>query len=119
MNFAIAPEMQKILAEIQQFVEGEIYPLEQEVSAHGFRATLPKLRAARQKVKEKGFWCPQIPKEYGGMGLGLLEQGLGTSVLGSSLLGHYVCHGQAPEVGNMEILIRKRTPEQERTCLEP
>ena len=119
MNFAIAPEMQKILAEIQQFVEAEIYPLEQEVSAHGFRATLPKLRAARQKVKEKGFWCPQIPKEYGGMGLGLLEHGLVSSVLGRSLLGHYVFNCQAPDAGNMEILIAHGTPEQKKTYLEP
>ena len=119
MDFAIKPEMQKILAEIRQFVEAEIYPLEQEVSAQGFRATLPRLRAARQKVKEKSFWCPQIPKEYGGMGLGLLEHGLVSSVLGRSLLGHYVFNCQAPDAGNMEILIAHGTPEQKKLYLEP
>jgi len=88
MNFAIASETQKILTDIQQFVEQEIYPLEKEVAAQGFRATLPRLKAARQKVKDKGFWCPQIPREYGGMGLGLMEHGMVSAVLGRSLLGH-------------------------------
>ena len=119
MNFAIAPETQKILTDIQQFVEQEIYPLENEVAVHGFRATLPKLKAARQKVKEKGFWCPQIPREYGGMGLGLMEHGMVSAVLGSSLLGHYVFNCQAPDAGNMEILISQGTPEQKKTWLEP
>src|SRR5437588_1254603 len=119
MDFAIKPEMQKILAEIRQFVEAEIYPLEQEVSAQGFRATLPRLRAARQKVRDTGFWCPQIPREYGGMGLGRMEPGLVSAVLGRSLLGHYVFNCQAPDAGNMEILISHGTPEQKKTWLEP
>ena len=119
MNFAIAPETQKILTDIQQFVEQEIYPLEKEVAAHGFRAILPKLKAARQKVKDKGFWCPQIPREYGGMGLGLMEHGMVSAVLGRSLLGHYVFNCQAPDAGNMEILISQGTPEQKKKWLEP
>lgn len=119
MNFSIAPETQKMLTDIQQFVEQEIYPLEPEVATHGFRATLPRLKAARQKVKDKGFWCPQIPREYGGMGLGLMEHGMVSAVLGRSLLGHYVFNCQAPDAGNMEILISQGTPEQKKTWLEP
>jgi alkylation response protein AidB-like acyl-CoA dehydrogenase len=77
------------------------------------------LKAARQKVKDLGFWCPQISKEYGGMGLDLMEHGMVSSVLGRSLLGHYVFNCQAPDAGNMEILIEHGTPEQKKTFLEP
>ena len=69
MDFAISPQMQKTLNDIQQFVERELYPLESQVGSKGFRATLPRLKSVRQKVKELGWWCPQIPKEHGGMGL--------------------------------------------------
>src|ERR1700758_4934787 len=110
MDFAITPQMQKILTGIEQFVEREIYPLEAEVGAKGFRAALPKLKAARQKGKELGFWCPLIPKEYGGMGLNLMEHGMVSSVLGHTLLGHYVFNCQAPDAGNMEILLEHGTP---------
>jgi acyl-CoA dehydrogenase len=119
MDFAVEPKMQKILTDIQQFLEQEVYPLEPEVGAHGFRAALPRLKAARQKVKDKGFWCPQISKEYGGMGLNLLEHGMVSAVLGRSLLGHYVFNCQAPDAGNMEILIAHGTPEQKKMYLEP
>src|SRR5216684_164581 len=119
MDFAIRPEMQKTLDAIQQLMEQEVYPLEPEVGAHGFKATLPKLQAARQKVKQKGLWCPQVPKEYGGMGLGLMEHGMVSAVLGRSLIGHYVFNCQAPDAGNMEILMAHGTPEQKKTYLEP
>jgi acyl-CoA dehydrogenase len=119
MDFAITPQMQKLLADIQQFLENEVYPLEREVGEHGFRATLPKLKAARQKVKGLGLWCPQIPKAFGGMGLTMMEHGMVSGVLGQSMLGHYVFNCQAPDAGNMEILIEHGTPEQKKTFLEP
>ncbi len=119
MDFSITPQMQKTLADIQQFLEKEIYPLEPEVGAKGFRATLPKLKAARQKVKDMGLWCPQIPKAHGGLGLTMMEHGMVSAVLGQSLIGHYVFNCQAPDAGNMEILIEHGTPEQKKTFLEP
>lgn len=119
MDFSISPQMQKTLTDIHQFMEREVFPLEPEVATKGYRATLPKLKAARQKVKELGLWCPQISKEYGGMGLDLMEHGMVSSVLGRSLLGHYVFNCQAPDAGNMEILIEHGTPEQKKTFLEP
>ncbi|HKW75998.1 MAG TPA: acyl-CoA dehydrogenase family protein [Terriglobales bacterium] len=119
MDFAIPEQIQQILDRIERFMEGEVYSLEPEVAEHGFRATLPKLKAVREKVKKLGFWCPQIPKEYGGMGLSLMEHGLLSAVLGRSLLGHYVFNCQAPDAGNMEILIEHGTPEQKKNFLEP
>ena len=119
MDFAVEPKMQKTLNEIQQFVEREIIPLEPQVAEHGFKSALPRLKAARQKVKDMGLWCPQIPKEYGGMGLSLMEHGMVSAVLGRTLLGHYVFNCQAPDAGNMEILIEHGTPEQKKTYLEP
>ncbi len=119
MDFSISPQMQKTLADIQQFMDREVYPLEPEVATNGYKKTLPKLKAARQKVKDLGLWCPQISKEYGGMGLDLMEHGMVSSVLGRSLLGHYIFNCQAPDAGNMEILIEHGTPEQKKNFLDP
>ena len=119
MDFSISEQMQQTLDRIARFMEAEVYPLEAEVAQHGFRAALPRLKAARGRVQALGFWCPQIPKKYGGMGLSLMEHGLVSAVLGRSLLGHYVFNCQAPDAGNMEILIEHGTPEQKKTFLEP
>lgn len=119
MDFSVSQTMQDILGRMAKFMEQEVYPLEPAVAARGFKALLPELQARREKAKQLGFWCPQIPKEYGGMGLSLLDHGLVSAVLGRSPLGHYVFNCQAPDAGNMEILIRHGTAEQKKTYLEP
>ena len=44
------------------------------------------------------------------MGLSLLEFALVSEELGRSPLGHYVFNCQAPDAGNMEILLKYGTP---------
>lgn len=119
MDFAIPQPIQDLLARIQEFVETELYPLEAALVTRGFRALLPELQSKRERVKQHGWWCPQIPKEHGGMGLDLVEHALVSAVLGRTLLGHYVFNCQAPDAGNMEILMEYGTPGQRQAYLEP
>jgi alkylation response protein AidB-like acyl-CoA dehydrogenase len=77
------------------------------------------LHEKRLKAKSLRLWLPQIPEEYGGMGLSLVEHGHVSEMLGRSLLGHYVFNCQAPDAGNMEILIEYGTPAQQETYLKP
>ncbi|MHA2365025.1 MAG: acyl-CoA dehydrogenase family protein [Candidatus Hodarchaeales archaeon] len=111
-------EITLILDTIQQFIEEEIFPLEKQINK-GFRTLIPELKKKREKVKEMGLWCPQIPKKYGGMGLSLVEHGYVSEMLGRSPLGHYVFNCQAPDAGNMEILIEYGTEEQKDRWLIP
>ena len=117
--FDLSPEFQKNLATIREFVREELFPLEKEYLASGFNALAPKLQQKRQKVKDLGLWLPQVPKEYGGMGLTLFEHGLVSQELGQTPFGHYVFNCQAPDAGNMEILIDHGTAEQKETFLMP
>ena len=41
----------------------------------------------RAKARARGLWCPWVPKEYGGMGLGPLANALVQMELGESMLG--------------------------------
>lgn len=119
MDFAIPSETQAMLQRMGEILETEILPLEKHAAEHGFRATVPQLKAVREKVKQAGLWLPQISKEYGGLGLSLLDHGLVSAVLGQSTLGHYCFNCQAPDAGNMEILIEYGTDEQKKNYLEP
>lgn len=119
MDFAVSPKMQDLLAQMRAFVEQEIYPLEPAVAERGFRAMAAELRELRDKVKARGWWCPQIDKDHGGMGLSLLEHGMVSEVLGRSPLGHHSFNCQAPDAGNMEILIQYGTAEQKAQFLQP
>jgi len=114
-----SPEFKKIIATIREFVEKEIIPLEPLLLNHEYDAVIARLGEKRKLAKSLGFWLPQIPREYGGMGLSLFEHGQVSEILGRSLLGHYALNCQAPDAGNMEILIEHATPQQKEKYLLP
>jgi acyl-CoA dehydrogenase len=119
MDFNLTPELKMTLDTIRDFVREEIVPLEQEFIGRGFNALLPKLDEKRAQAKALGLWLPQIPQEYGGMGLSLVEHGYVSQELGWTPLGHYIFNCQAPDAGNMEILIEYGTAEQKEQFLMP
>jgi len=84
-----------------------------------FRDLLPALGAARAKVKAAGLWNPHLPTDHGGLGLSLVEYAHVAEVLGRSPLGHFLVNGQAPDVGNVEVLAKHGTAEQKHRFLEP
>lgn len=119
MDFAVSEKMQNLLSRIRAFVETELFPLEPEYLDKGFNALAPVLAKKRVKVKSLGLWLPQIDQEYGGLGLTVLEHGLASAELGKSPVGHYCFNCQAPDAGNMEILIKYGTEEQKERYLKP
>lgn len=119
MDFAVSEKMQDLLGRIRAFVETELFPLEAAYLEKGFNALEPVLAEKRAKVKALGLWLPQIEHEYGGLGLSVLEHGLASAELGKSPLGHYCFNCQAPDAGNMEILIKYGTDAQKAQYLQP
>jgi alkylation response protein AidB-like acyl-CoA dehydrogenase len=119
MDFAISEKLQVITGMIDEFVNKELIPLEGEMLRKPFRELLPILEEKRSMVKQMELWAPNHPKEYGGMGLNLVEYALVSEALGRCPLGHYVFNCQAPDAGNIEILHLHGTEEQKETYLRP
>ncbi len=112
-------ELFKLKKDIQSFLIHEVYPLEKKLLTEGFNKSLENIEEKRDKVKSLGYWMPQISKEYGGMGLSLIEFSEISSILGSSPIGLYLFNCQAPDAGNMEILIEYGTKYQKDKFLKP
>jgi acyl-CoA dehydrogenase len=108
-----------LLAKIREFLREEVFPLEKEFLSRPFRELLPTLQEKRGRVKELGLWAPQLPTRYGGLGLRLTEFARVSEELGSTPLGHYLFNCQAPDAGNLEVLIEHATPEQKDLFLWP
>ena len=108
-----------LLDRIKEFVRTEVYPLEADFLRRPFRELTPELAAKREQVKSKGLWAPHLPKEYGGLGLALSEFALVSEELGRTPIGHYLFNCQAPDIGNMEILMDHGTDEQKQNYLVP
>jgi len=119
MDFTVSDKMQAILEMINEFVDKELIPMENEFRSKDFRELLPELKKKRDMVKKMELWGPNIPKEYGGMGLDLMDHALVSEALGRSPLGHYVFNCQAPDAGNIEILHLHGSEEQKKRYLQP
>ena len=105
MDFSVPDKTRELLSDLSDFISNEVYPLEQRFVLGPFCDILPELDGLREKVRQRGWWSPQIPEEHGGMGLGFMDHAMVSEVMGQSPLGHYVFNAQAPDAGNMEVLL--------------
>ena len=112
-------ETETLAGRIRDFIEREVVPLEREFLSRPFHELLPVMRAQRAKVKSLGLWAPHLPRELGGLGLRLPEFARVSEELGRTPLGHYLFNCQAPDAGNMEVLMECGSPEQKARWLEP
>ncbi len=119
MDFDPPESVRPILERIDRLIADHVMPAEAEVLSRGWNGAAELLEGLRAKVKEAGLWGPQIPKDVGGMGLGLVEHGLVSERLGRTPLGHYVFGAQAPDAGNLEILHKFGTEAQKARWLAP
>ena len=119
MDFSIPDKTRELLDRVRQFVRDELFPIEKQAGEKSFRELVPLLEEKRGQVREMGLWAPQLPRQYGGVGLGFLEYAMLCEQLAHSPYGNYVFNAQAPDAGNMEILIELGTNEQKDRWLEP
>ena len=119
MDFFVSERIGGILERMRAFMRDVVFPLEQHFVSKEFVEMVPTLDEVRQKVKAQGLWAPQVPEELGGMGLSFREHAQVSEVLGQSPLGHYVFGCQAPDAGNMEILLKYGSDAQKQRYLAP
>jgi acyl-CoA dehydrogenase len=119
MDFTESAAVGSLRAEARAFVEKEAVPIEHELLHEGFARVLPVLIEKRRRARKTRLWAAHVPKEHGGGGLSLTEFAHVSEELGRSPIGHYLCNCQAPDVGNMEILMELGTAEQKAKLLAP
>jgi acyl-CoA dehydrogenase len=111
--------IERTVEAVRDFIDREVTPLEPAFLGGSFRQLEPQLDRLRARVKELGLWTPHLPRAEGGLGLTLAEFGRVSEELGRTPIGHYVFNCQAPDVGNMEVLLQHATAEQRVKYLEP
>ena len=89
MDFGLSHEQQLVVDTVRGFVEHELQPLEREVERSG-QVPLEVGREIQRKVRDLGFYAPNIPEEFGGGGLDhltftLLERELGRASMALSV----------------------------------
>jgi alkylation response protein AidB-like acyl-CoA dehydrogenase len=104
---------------VRAFIDELVIPAEPELLGAPFRRIEPRLNALRLAAKERGIWAPHLPVALGGSGLSLQEFAAVSEELGRTPFGHYTLNCQAPDIGNMELLLTHGSAEQREQWLAP
>lgn len=117
VDFEIPAEAKAIREHVRKFVHDECIPAEQElIAGRPYKEVLGELRA---RARAQGLWCPFVPKEYGGMGLGPLANALVQMELGESYLGALALNTQGPDDATMLTILTHGTEYQKEKFLKP
>ncbi|HSV04012.1 MAG TPA: acyl-CoA dehydrogenase family protein [Phenylobacterium sp.] len=117
VDFEIPDEAKEIRERVRKWVHDECIPAEKKVKDRdSFDKVLKELRT---KARAQGLWCPFIPKEYGGMGLGPLANALVQMELGESYLGALSMNTQGPDDATMMTILTHGTDYQKEKFLKP
>lgn len=117
IDFEIPAEAKAIREKVRQWVNDECRPAEKRLlDGEDYKTVLGELRA---KARSQGLWCPFIPKEHGGMGLGPLANALVQMELGESYLGALSLNTQGPDDATMMTLLAHGTEYQKEKFLKP
>ncbi len=121
MDFTLSPEVDDLRLRIRDFTQTRIIPLEADPDSFDGHENirLDLLDELRSEVKAQGLWAPQMPRERGGLGLGVMGMAACYEEMGHSLFGPVSFNCAAPDDGNMILLERVGTEAQKERWLDP
>src|SRR3979411_2147502 len=122
MDFAFSGKVKDLQRRLQAFMDDNIYPNEQrfhdEIERDRWSPTnlIEELKA---KARALGLWNLFLPDSVHGAGLTNLEYAPQCEIMGRSMIAPEVFNCSAPDTGNMEVLARYGTAEQQERWLKP
>ena len=123
MDFDENARTRALRERLEAFMDEHIYPNEdrffRESSDLGPWAVWPVVEELKPLARAAGLWNLFMPSGEHGPGLTNLEYAPLCEVMGRSHLAPEVFNCSAPDTGNMEVLARYGTPEQQATWLTP
>lgn len=125
MDFTFSDSMLELRDRVRAIVDERVIPVELEVE-HAFDAEVgpgrpfPEvMERLRSAAREEGLWNLFLPDAERGAGLSHHEYGLVCMEMGRSLAAPMAFNCEAPDTGNMEILLEFGTEEQHERYLRP
>jgi len=126
MNFDHSEKVRDLIARLEVFMDEHIYPVEEERREFVFDpANLwtewPAMAPLKAKAKAQGLWNLFLPRDYGEFSPGLsnLEYAPLAEIMGRVSWASEVFNCSPPDTGNMEVLARYGSPEQQEQWLRP
>ncbi|WP_378174697.1 acyl-CoA dehydrogenase family protein [Aquimarina sp. SS2-1] len=126
MNFEYSEKIIELQQKLTAFFEEHILPVEEEVNTFIYNPVnrwkpWPGMEDLKAKAKAAGLWNLFLPKSYGDLSPGLtnLEYAPLAEIMGRILWSSEIFNCSAPDTGNMEVLAKYGSPEQQQQWLDP
>ncbi len=127
MDFDYSPRQKDWLKRVSDFMAAHIYPAEEIYHAQMDEArrkgnpwiVVPVVEELKAAAKTQGLWNLFLNDSENGAGLTNLEYAPLAEMMGHVLFASEVFNCSAPDTGNMEVLERYGSPEQQRMWLRP
>lgn len=124
MEFQLSAKAQDYVNRVREFMSTEIEPIEaqfmQELhSLENKWTVLPIIEELKAKAKAQGLWNLFLPDPELGAGLTTLEYASVAELTGRSFIAPEIFNCNAPDTGNMEVLEKYGTAEQQEQWLKP
>ncbi len=124
MQFGNTARGTDYLQRLTAFMDAHVYPAEAIYYAQLKRGELPwnvppVMEELKAKARAAGLWNLFLPEEEWGAGLSNAEYAPLAEVMGRSLIAPEIFNCNAPDTGNMEVLVKYGTPEQQERWLKP
>jgi acyl-CoA dehydrogenase len=121
--FELSSRAKDFRARLAAFMEEHVYPHESTYHAQGQSADRwqprPIVEELKARAKAAGLWNLFLPESRLGPGLSNLEYAPLCEIMGRVAWAPEVFNCSAPDTGNMEVLVRYGTPEQQERWLKP
>ena len=119
MDFSLRPELVEQRARVRAFMDAHVLPNEAQIVTEDRDERYDTLGAVQQRARDEGLWVPHLPRSLGGLGLGPMGMGALFREMGRSLVGPRAFNCDAPDQGNMDLLLRSGTEAQRERYLGP
>jgi acyl-CoA dehydrogenase len=126
MNFDYSDKIKEHQKRLQNFMDRYIYPLEEafeiwNLNPENLWTTWPEMEGLKERARQAGLWNLFLPLEYKELSPGLtnLEYAPLAEMMGRVLWSSEVFNCSAPDTGNMEVLAKYGTKEQQERWLIP
>ena len=101
----VDPSWEALRQRVREFVDTKIIPAENTILQEDQRGSRETLSALRTDAKAAGLFTPHLPEAYGGLGLGVMGMCVLFREMGRSFVGPKVFNCDAPDQGNMDLLL--------------
>jgi len=125
LDFSYSGKVKRLQAELTEFMDAYVYPGEvvynNQLKAfpNRWEAVPPVMEEMKQQARAAGLWNLFLPDSEYGAGLNNQEYAPLCEIMGRSMIGPEVFNCNAPDTGNMEVLVRYGSEKQKETWLHP